>query len=259
MHNNNLVVAVKSDGSVLREHGSTVYLPFGSNYSLLIKNLDSESKASVNVEIDGEDALKGRSLIVNSDDSVELKRFINSSLDRGNRFKFIEATDEIRENRSDNSMNGIIKVTYQFEKKSDAINHIEELIEEGNDVDWEVPWYIQPKIKDYTVDYNYSDYTETFQSAKSNTTNILRNQSFNYEGITAPGEVIDQGFKIGNIGKLEPTRYTITLQLKGKNTESEDIEEPLTTEDKIECSTCGRKYDSSYKYCPQCGTSLVII
>ena len=41
MYNNKLVAAIKSNGKVLREFGEEVYIPFGSEYSILIKNLHS--------------------------------------------------------------------------------------------------------------------------------------------------------------------------------------------------------------------------
>ena len=40
MYNSKLAVAVKHDGKVLREEGENVMLPFGSEYSLFIKNLN---------------------------------------------------------------------------------------------------------------------------------------------------------------------------------------------------------------------------
>ena len=38
MYLQKLAVAVKVNGKVLREVGDTVYIPFGSEYSILIKN-----------------------------------------------------------------------------------------------------------------------------------------------------------------------------------------------------------------------------
>ena len=52
------VVEVKTDGQILRVRDGAVYLPYGCEYSILLKNLNSK-KASVKISIDGEDVLDG--------------------------------------------------------------------------------------------------------------------------------------------------------------------------------------------------------
>ena len=82
------VAVVKCDGRILREINNVVTLPFGSEYSILFKNLEGR-KASVNVSIDGQDVLYNKSLIIEPNEKeFELKRFIKN-LDQGNKFKFI--------------------------------------------------------------------------------------------------------------------------------------------------------------------------
>ena len=62
VYQDKFVVSVKVNGKVLREHDKDhVYLPFGSEYSILLKNLESR-KALVTINIDGKNAL-GLSLI----------------------------------------------------------------------------------------------------------------------------------------------------------------------------------------------------
>ena len=41
MYLNKVAVAIKSNGKVLREQGDNVYIPFGSEYSIQVKNLNS--------------------------------------------------------------------------------------------------------------------------------------------------------------------------------------------------------------------------
>jgi len=254
MYNEGLVVCVKKDGNVLREHGETVYMPFGSNYSLLIKNCKEEQKAKVNVEIDGDDALKGRSLIVRPDSSIELKRFINNSLKEGNRFKFIEATDKVREHRDNNEMNGIVKVTYRFEKKYDL------------DLELDGPYYwVDEEPEPYDIFWDdgttTGDYTETMDvnnsCLRSVSTDSVSQDSLT-EGITAPGEIVEQEFKYGSIGCLQNEKHMILLKLEGKNKKDEEVSKPLSTKDKLECTLCGTKSPSRHKFCPECGTSLII-
>jgi hypothetical protein len=120
MYNNKLVAAIKASGKVLREQkdndGNTVtYLPFGSEYSIYLKNLNSV-RASVKVSIDGKDVL-GTSLIVNANSELNLERFLNNgNFNSGNRFKFIERTASVEQHRGIQAEDGLVRIEFQFEK-----------------------------------------------------------------------------------------------------------------------------------------------
>ena len=115
MYKNNFVVVVKCNGQILREQGSTVYLPYGSEYSILLKNKDTR-KASVGIEVDGRDALNGNRLIIGGNSTEEVKGFMRN-MRKTNRFKFIKKTREIQKHRGDKIDDGLIRVTYRFEKR----------------------------------------------------------------------------------------------------------------------------------------------
>lgn len=122
MHQNNFIVCVKSGGRILRESESIVSLPFGSEYSILIKNLHSV-RAQVSVSVDGTDATDGTRLIIGPNASVELERFIkNGNLSAGNRFKFIERTGAIEEHRGIGSDDGLIRVEAWKEHITQFVN-----------------------------------------------------------------------------------------------------------------------------------------
>ena len=75
MYYKKFAVAVKVNGKVLREHGENrdeVTLPFGSEYSLTLKNINS-IKAQVRVSIDGIDATDGW-LVLQPNSSIDLPR-----------------------------------------------------------------------------------------------------------------------------------------------------------------------------------------
>ena len=40
MYHKKLVASIRTNGKILREFKDTVYLPFGSEYSILLKNLN---------------------------------------------------------------------------------------------------------------------------------------------------------------------------------------------------------------------------
>lgn len=117
MHKSNFVTAIKVGGKVLREFDNSVYVPFGSEYTILLKNLSSV-RARVSVSIDGDDALDGHTLIIEAKDSIELKRFIkNGNMKTGNAFKFIEKTAKVEKHRGNRAGDGLITVTYEFESQ----------------------------------------------------------------------------------------------------------------------------------------------
>ena len=58
MYQSKLVASLKANGKILREFKDTVYIPFGSEYSFLIKNLHTQ-RAVVNIFIDGEEVVEG--------------------------------------------------------------------------------------------------------------------------------------------------------------------------------------------------------
>ena len=88
VYQNKLVACVKVNGQVLRESGeNTVTLPFGSEYSVFLKNLNSV-RAIARVSIDGKDTTEGTWLIVPANGTLELERSIlNGNFDSGNRFR----------------------------------------------------------------------------------------------------------------------------------------------------------------------------
>ena len=122
MYNQKLVASIKSKGKILREFKDTVYIPFASEYSILLKNLNTV-RAVVNVFIDGENAVPG-GLVIDPGRSVDLERWIkNGNLSEGNRFKFIERTAAIEEGpRGIKEEDGLIRVEYQFELPRPVIN-----------------------------------------------------------------------------------------------------------------------------------------
>jgi hypothetical protein len=116
MYQSKLVASLKANGKILREFKDTVYIPFGSEYSFLLKNLNT-TRALVNVFIDGEDMTPG-GLVLNAGQEVDLERSIKGgNLMEGNRFKFIERTGAIENGpRGIKLEDGLVRIEFQFEK-----------------------------------------------------------------------------------------------------------------------------------------------
>ena len=96
MYRDSFIASVKVGGKILRETNGTVSLPFGSEYGILLKNLNSR-RAMAKVTVDGQDATDGTKLILPANGSIDLERFIkNGNLKSGNKFRFIERTSKLR-------------------------------------------------------------------------------------------------------------------------------------------------------------------
>src|ERR1700735_1202763 len=109
------IACCKVGGKILREDAGGGTLPFGCEYSVLLKNLNSV-RAQVKVTVDGTDATEGTWLIVPANGELELERYIrNGNFDKGNRFKFIERTADIEAHKGIGAADGLIRVEYKSE------------------------------------------------------------------------------------------------------------------------------------------------
>ena len=63
MYNSKLSVCIKAAGKVLREQKDQVYVPFGSEYSIYLKNLNTV-RALVRINLDGVDVTDGTDLVI---------------------------------------------------------------------------------------------------------------------------------------------------------------------------------------------------
>jgi hypothetical protein len=108
----NFVCAIKVDGKVLRESSDQVELPFGAEYSVLLKNLDSV-RMQARISVDGKDATGW--LVIAPGQSVDVERFVEN-LDQGNRFKFIERSEAVEAHRGIKAEDGLVRVEFKREK-----------------------------------------------------------------------------------------------------------------------------------------------
>ena len=242
MYNNNFVVVIKHKGKVLREsNNGTVRLPFGSDYTILLKNKDSR-KAVADVEIDGEDVATG--IIVPGNDSVELKGAING-LQVNNHFRFIKKTKEISNFRGDRPDDGLVRVEYRFEQY-EAIT-IRPLKKKSS--------------RDWTHDtqWIYYDSFSTGDQVGTPCSYTVSNFCSSDAGITVPGAETEQNFEYGHTKPLEAQSHVIVLQLRGtvkRRKKVRKVKKAITVKTKVQCQTCGRKHKSSMKFCGNCGTYL---
>lgn len=261
-YNDGLVCVVKVGKKVIREEGSLIYLPFGCEYSLGLKNLTTK-KAKVSIEIDGESI--GDSLILSPNESIDLERNISLG-SSGNKFKFIEKTEQISNHRSDRVDDGIIRVEYDFERQYNYRSWPNEWpnVWLGSSPD-PLKWDAYPKIPETFMTYCSSDVIGSTTSGRGsslgsfNNVNDMGNVELCYKengGITVPGSFSNQSFVTGYIGCMEGNPKTIVLQLRGYHGKRQ-VTQVVTTKTKIRCNTCGWRNSSGAKFCSNCGTSLI--
>ena len=289
MYNQKLVASLKANGKILREFKDTVYCPFGAEYSILIKNLNTV-RAVVNVYIDGENQTPG-GLVLNAHQEVDLQRSIkNGNLMEGNRFKFIERTGAVENHRGIKLEDGIVRIEYQFEMPRPIIAISDNVYTKRPE------WTSQPdnhRYGDYlnttigtagaisgSMNINgvlrSADYSsgETMRAQASGATaeyfatNNIKVQSavhdgmatmdWNDAGITVPGSKSDQKFQTVYVGALDPQTHSIVLKILGETPDNEPVRKPVTTKHKPKCVTCGKQNKATAKFCTECGTALEI-
>lgn len=259
MYKNNFICVIKHNGKVLREIDGEVHLPFNSQYSILLKNKDSR-RSLVSIEVDGENVLAGKSLIINGNTSQEIKGFMRN-MSITNRFKFIHKTKEISNHRGNRIDDGLVTISYTFEKEE--IQPVT-IIKKGGPWDWPDDPNPYPKPwPGYYPDIKYCSSLTGDCGTKTKTTvaqvysdDGITIQGYSDDGITVKGSKINQPYQYGDIGELETRSYVITLQLKGKTKRRKKVTKPLTVKTKLRCTTCGRRSKSSSKFCSNCGTYL---
>lgn len=223
MYSHNFAAAIKVNNNILREFGDTVYLPFGSEYKILLKNLNT-AKAKVTVNIDGQN-VTGGGLIIDSLQTVDLERFIrNGNLLEGNKFKFVERTSKIEDHRGIKMEDGLITINYEF-----------------------------ANIKNFRHPY----LTNTLYRGLYSTTSI--NCSTLETGITVEGSKSDQKFNSAYWEGSNGSSHVLNFRLLGETEDNKKIREPFTVKTKLECKTCGTLNPVKSKFCSECGTSLEIV
>jgi hypothetical protein len=262
MYHNKLVASLKANGKILREFKDSVYIPFGSEYSFLIKNLNTK-RALVTVYIDGEDMTPG-GLVLNAGQEVDLERSIkNGNLREGNRFKFIERTGSIEQHRGVKLEDGLVRIEYQFEMYAVNQPWITDTIYNksilrgigGSTGDWVSPASTTYSPISDTGEFRYTGITASGATTKSMNVSASA-QSLNDVGITVPGSKSTQSFTTTTMSVMEAEKHSIVLKLLGETPDNEPVRTPVTVKHKPKCVTCNKQNRITARFCAECGTSL---
>ena len=255
MYANKMVAAIKVNGRVLRENKEVVMLPFGSEYNIFLKNM-STVRALVNVFIDGDDVTDGTGIIIHANSVLDLERSIrNGNFEKGNRFRFIERSEQIEENRGIGVEDGLIRIEYKFEKPV-IYNYFMPYTQYTNSI----PNY-QTQMQGTWCNSNIQTNTVSFLAAQGSSNSCacgsVSNCVAEETGITVPGSESNQRFTQGYWFATEDQSSVIVLKLVGE-CDGCMIKRPVTVDRKPICVTCGKINSSIHSYCSQCGTALKV-
>jgi len=279
-YKDHFVAEVKCGGKILRITDGAVHLPFGAEYSLLFKNLNSR-RVAIKVSIDGQDTLDNHRLVLDPNETTELKGFMQYNVVR-NAFKFINKTKQIQEHRGDKIDDGMIRIEFAFEKP--VPEHImKTVIHEVHHYPHRSPlnyyWYDAPNwVYTSNAVYGSAGTARGLDSVKGMTGGVtgqmvgevqsvyncsiptqelsIQSEPAKDEGITVKGSELYQSLNYTSIGELEQSEVII-IQLKGSGDTGVMVEKPVTVHTRLVCKTCGVSSPSNNNYFPSCCTYLL--
>lgn len=264
MYNQKLVASIKANRKVLREFKDTVYIPFGSEYSILLKNLNT-TRACVNVFLDGEDVIPG-GLVIDPGREIDLERWVKGgNLSEGNKFKFIERTGAVEQHRGIKLEDGLVRIEFQFEKPRVAIpinqmpgyqwNNILRGIQDGSITASGASGSSFPSD---TATFRYTSASSNNVQCSATSASVAPQSFYNETGITVAGSKSTQSFTTVTMGELEPEKHNIVLKLLGETPDNKPVQKAVTVKTKPKCVTCGKQNKAHAKFCTECGTALEI-
>ena len=269
MYSNKLAVAIKVSGKILRENKDLVMLPYGSEFSVLVKNLNSK-RVKFTLSIDGANALDDTEIIVNANSETEIKRFIrNGNMDEGNAFKFIERTTAIEDGpRGIKIDDGVVRVEFWFEQDKPEIK-INDITRSGwgqtmgsTGASGSLGDAVYTKGASASIArgdiLNQVSQVNASFSATTASAQSLSDVVKSDVGITVPGSKVEQKFTTVFGFLSEANSNTIILRLVGV-VGNVEVTKPITVAHKPECVTCGKLNKANSKFCSDCGTALHLL
>lgn len=255
MYHQKLVASLKANGKILREFKDTVYIPFNSEYSILLKNLDTR-RVIVNVYIDG-DNMTPNGLVLYGGQEIDLERSIkNNNLNEGNRFKFIERSSAVEKNRGIKLEDGLIRVEYQFERVMLTTTSTWSYNDWWSNTYNTTGNWTNTSLRDLPVGGASGTSTASVSQHIGQTCSATYT---NDVGITVPGSISNQKFSTASWFATETEKHSIVLKLLGETADNKVVTEAVTVKSKPKCITCGKQNKATAKFCTECGTGLQIV
>ena len=269
MYKDKFVLSIIHDGYPVKETGGRynrqVALPFDGEYKIRLKNKNDRS-CTARVFIDGKKVSMLGDFVITAKGSVDLERFVDASLKRGKKFKFV-SLDHKDVDDPTSSDNGIIKVEFRLAKEPDWL--IVDPIKPWEPIkpwkpDDTYRWYY---TNDHTTDHTTpvfdshvtSYYCNSGGSSKMSDVSVgagvKRNNLVKCSADVSPGATVEGGksnqqFSYTHI-EVGDDVTTLKLKIVGIN----DTNKIDRNEHKY-CTNCGNKIRRTDKYCAGCGRKL---
>jgi len=266
MYFKKFVLSIIHDGYPVKETGSRynrqVALPFDSEYKICLKNKNNRS-CTARVFIDGKKVSMLGDFVITANGSVDLERFVDSSLKRGKKFKFV-SLDHRDVDDPNSSDNGIIKVEFRLAKEPNWLI-IDPPLKPWKPINgyWSVyNNHTTPVFDSHVTSYycdsggssKMSDVSIGSGLKKSFSGNVNRCDVHNMvdvsAGATVEGGKSNQQFSYTHI-EVGDDVTTLKLKIVGIN----DTNKIDRNEHKY-CTNCGNKIRRTDKYCAGCGRKL---
>lgn len=269
MYKDKFVLSVLHDGHPVREFGSRgdkkVALPFDGEYKVRLKNKNNRG-CTARVFIDGKQVSKLGDLIINANGTIDLERFVESSLEHGKKFKFVPL-DHPDVDDPTSSDNGIIKVEFRLARKENGIR-----VNIGS-ITWK-PWdwddhkrptFIGDPPYEGTTGGDFGYHSESRSNGPASVSycfsahgvdgsgaEIAKASPCNVEdGATVEGGRSNQSFAYSELDVVDFPTTVLQLKIVGiKDTKQAD---------KLiyrYCSKCGSKVKRDDRFCRECGKKL---
>jgi hypothetical protein len=248
MYYDKFVVAVKAGSKFLRDEDGVVKLPFGQDYSIYLKNLNSRD-AVVSVSIDGKDVLGGNKLVIRANSSGDLLGFMEGNSVKNN-FRFIELTKQLEEKLGYSPEDSLIRFEITYKKEKPIVQEVTTVYNSN--------WNYYPYTRSsYSGNISKSIGTTVSMSCCASISGVASCDSIDGDvGITVKGQECNQNFSSTYINDLEDQSHVLVLRLSGYKEDKSKVEQVIGSQEKLECPTCGIKNDSKSKFCVNCGTFL---
>lgn len=265
MYKDKFVLSIIHDGYPVKEirtwrkEGNVSFaeaaIPFDSEYKIRLKNKNNKG-CTAKVFIDGKPVSKLGDLIISANGTIDLERFVDSSLDSGSKFKFVPL-DHSDVDDPTSSENGIIKVEFRLAKNKDNIKINLDSIKFkpydynkwGTNNPFDQWGWTTGDFVTYNSDNTTSD-GPTKVTFSSNVNFVSADNSNLEDGATIEGGNSNQSFVYSNLD-VEDIPTILYLKIVG----IKDSKEVGSFMYKY-CSNCGRKVKRSDKFCSECGNRL---
>lgn len=239
-YDNGFVVAILANGQTLRESGGNVYLPYGTEYTIRLKNKNWR-RAVANVSIDGTSIAQG-GFVIPMNGSIDIERFVvDGDLSSGRKFKFVDLNSPgVQDPTSDD--NGLIVVEFELEKEPEPL------------VIHSYPFvgYLDSQPRFGSSTGGYVDGTVTYgYGGGGGTMNCCAMNMADDRGATVEGSYSNQQFYSTQVDTDPFTSTRIQLRLRATK---QSVKPVLVRDTRYKyCEHCGKKVGRQANYCPTCG------